>query len=174
VAVVSRYVGKIKLDGQTLIDLNAIEQYLHVLTWQTAQENRSQLAGGSGLNDRQPGDFPQRVAYAFDLFLPEIVRANYTHAGGRLIERNVETRCRDNYLFNLRFAGRRSRRGLLGQASGRKKSEDHRKFDWGARASRILASASRDGGLFSCITRLRDSRVEKRSFRRDAETNIRN
>ncbi|PYI45352.1 MAG: hypothetical protein DMF10_11385 [Verrucomicrobia bacterium] len=62
---------------------------------------------------------------------------------------------------------------MLGQASGRKKNEDHRKLDWGARASRILASASRDGGLFSCITRLRDSRVEKRSFRRDAETNIR-
>src|SRR5205085_12243452 len=140
VDAVRRQTGTIKVACQTLIDQNTIEQDLHVLTWQTAQENRGQLTGRSGLNDRQPRDFPQRVAYAFDLFLPEIVRANYAHAGGRLIERNVEPRCRDNYLFNLCFAGRRSRRGVLCQASSRNKSEDHRKLDGGARVSRILAS----------------------------------
>jgi hypothetical protein len=43
---------------------------------------------------------------------------------------------------------------------------------WGAHASRVLASASRDRKLFKCIDTLFD-RSQKRSFRRAAETSTR-
>src|SRR5207247_9588991 len=67
--VVRREVGKIKLTGESLIDRNAIEQDLHVLARQTAQENRGQLTGSSSLNDGKSRNFTQRVGHPLDLFM---------------------------------------------------------------------------------------------------------
>src|SRR5439155_26467887 len=82
VDVVRREVGKIELAGQSLIDRNAIEQDLHVLARQTAQENRGQLTGSSSLNDGKSRNFTQRVGHAFDLFVVDLLRINHRHAGG--------------------------------------------------------------------------------------------
>src|SRR5205823_7264548 len=91
VDVVRREVGKIELTGEPLINRNAIEQDLHVLARQTAQENRGQLTGSSSLNDGKTRNFTQRVGHAFDLFVVDLLRINHRHAGRRLIERNIET-----------------------------------------------------------------------------------
>ena len=102
--IVGSEVGKIKCALQPLIDRNAIEQNLCVFAAQSTSENRGQLASRSGLHNGQPGNFAKRVAYALDLFLLEILRANHADAGRRLIERNVESRRGNDDLLNLRFA----------------------------------------------------------------------
>ena len=89
---------------QALVDRNAIEQDLGVLAAQSARKNRRQLAGCSGLNNGEPWHLAQSIAHAFDLFLLQILRRDHARAGGRLVERNVETRrCNDNRL-SFRFA----------------------------------------------------------------------
>ena len=40
----------------------------------------------------KPRHFAQSIAHTLDLFLLHIFRGNHAHAGGRLIERNIETR----------------------------------------------------------------------------------
>src|SRR4029077_2647325 len=82
--------------------------------------------GGSGLHDRESGHFTECVGHAFDLFLLEIFRADHAHAGGRLIERNIKTRGRDDNLFNLRVARRRNRRSFLRDANDWREREQRK------------------------------------------------
>src|SRR5207247_4529861 len=105
--------------------------------------------------------------------LLEVFRANYAHARWRLIERNIKTRCRDNHLLSFRFTRWRTRRGFLSKANDRREAEERNESDRVAHPSRVLASASRDRGLFLRTPTPRDLCVRKRLFRRDAETSTR-
>ena len=107
-------IGKIKLAGQSLIDRNAIEKHLHVLARQPAHENRGQLPRRAGLDNGQARDFPQSVCHPLNLLPFKIRRIEHAHAGGRLIEREVEPRGRDHDGRCFIFRRRVRRRGCGG------------------------------------------------------------
>ena len=66
--VIRSQICEIKCALQTLIDRNAVEQYLRVLAAQSAREHGGQLPGGASLNNRQPRNFAQGVTDTLDLF----------------------------------------------------------------------------------------------------------